>query len=224
MYQDLKQDFWWSNMKVDIAKYVAECDTCHQMKASHLKSAGVLHPLSIPMWKWDDISMDFIMGLPLTARMKDSIWVIVDRLTKTAHFIVVHTTYSVHQYAELYMDQIVRLHGIPKTMISGRGTQFVARFWEQLHECLGTKLIHSSSYHLQTDGQTERINQILEDMLQASILHFDKSWDKCLSLAEFSYNNSYQASLKMAPFDALYERHFEQVGSWGKDTLWSGFS
>jgi transposase InsO family protein len=140
----------------------------------------------------------------MTGRKKDSIWVIVDRLTKTVHFIVVHTTYSVQQYAELYMDHIVRLHGIPKTIISDRATQFVARFWEQLHECLGTKLIRSSSYHPQTDGQTERINQILEDMLRASTLHFDKSWDKCLSLAEFSYNNSYQASLKMAPFDALY--------------------
>jgi hypothetical protein len=175
MYQDLKQNFWLSNMKVDIAKYVAECDTFHRMKASHLKSAGVLQPLSIPMWKWEDISMDFIVGLPLIARKKDSIWVIVDRLTKTAHFIVVHTTYSVQQYAELYMDQIVRLHGIPKTIISDRGTQFVALFWEQLHECLGTKLIRSSSYHPQTDGQTERINQILEDMLRASILHFDRS-------------------------------------------------
>jgi hypothetical protein len=90
------------------------------MKASHLKSAGVLEPLSIPTWKWDDISMDFIVGLSLTARKKDSIWVIVDRLTKTAHFIAVHTTYSVQQYAELYIDQIVRLHGIPKTIISNR--------------------------------------------------------------------------------------------------------
>jgi transposase InsO family protein len=93
------------------------------------------------------------------------------------------------------MDQIVRLHGIPKTIIFDRGTQFVARFWEQLHECLGTKLIRSSSYHPQTDGQMERINQILEDIIRASVLHFDKSWDKCLSLAEFSYNNSCQASL-----------------------------
>jgi hypothetical protein len=216
MYQDLKQNFWWSNMKVDIAKYVAECDICHQMIASHLKSAGVLQPLSIPMWKWDDISMDFIMGLPLTPRKKDSIWVIVDRLTKTAHFIAVHTTYSVQQYAELYMDQIVRLHGIPKTIISDRGTQFVARFWEQLHECLRTKLIRSSSYHPQTDGQTERINQILEDMLRANILHFDKSWDKCLSLAEFSYNNSYQASLKMASFDALYGRRCRTPLNWSE--------
>jgi transposase InsO family protein len=112
------------------------------------------------------------------------------------------------------MDHIVRLHGIPKTIISDRGTQFVARFWEQLHECLGTQLIRSSSYHLQTDGQTERINQILEDMLRASILNFDKSWDKCLSLAEFSYNNSYQASLKMAPFDALYGRRCHTPLNW----------
>jgi hypothetical protein len=100
MYQDLKQNFWWSNMMADIAKYVAECDICHWMKARHLKSAGVLQPLSIPMWKWDDLSMDFIVGLPLTARKKDFIWVIVDKLTKTTHFIAVHTTYSVQQYAE----------------------------------------------------------------------------------------------------------------------------
>jgi hypothetical protein len=145
MYHDLKENFWWSNMKVDIAKYVSECDTCHRMKASHLKLAGVLQPLSIPTWKWDDISMDFI-------RKKDSIWVIADRLTKTAHFIVVHTTYSVQNYVEIYMDQVVHLHGIPKTILFDWVTQFVARFWEQLHECLGPKLICSSSYHSQTDG------------------------------------------------------------------------
>jgi transposase len=193
-------------MKVDIAKYVAECDTCHRVKASHLKSVGVLQPATIPLWKWDDISKNFIVALPLTAKKKDSIWVIVDRLTKTAHFIAVHTTYSVQDYAELYIDQIVSLHGIPKTIVSDRGTQLVARFWEQLHESLGTKLIRSSSYHPQTDGQTERINQIVEDMLRVRIMHFYKSWDKCLSLAEFTYNNSYQASLKMAPFEAFYGR------------------
>jgi hypothetical protein len=216
MYQDLKENFWWSNMKVDIAKCVSECDTCHRMKASHLKSVGVLQPLSIPTWKWDDISIDFIVGLPLTARKKDSIWVVVDRLTKTVHFIAVHTTYSVQQYVELYIDQIVWLHGIPKTIISDRGTQFIARFWVPLHECLGTKLIRSSSYHSQTDGQTERVNQIVEDMLRVSILHFDKSWDKCLSLEEFSYNNSYQASLKMTPFDALYARRCRTPLNWSE--------
>jgi hypothetical protein len=214
MYQDLKGNFWWSNMKVDIAKYVSECDTCSRIKASHLKTAGTLQPLPIPSWKWDDISMDFIVGLSLTSRNHDSIWVVVDRLTKTAHFIVVNNTYSAKDYAEIYLDRIVRLHGIPKTITSDRGPQFIAHFWEQLHENLGTKLIHSSSYHPQTDGRTERVNQIVEDMLQACIIHFDKSWDKCLALAEFSYNNSYQASLKMAPFEALYGRRCRTPLNW----------
>jgi transposase InsO family protein len=150
--------------------------------------------------------MDFIVGLPLTPRKHDSIWVIVDRLTKTAHFIPVLTTYSVERYTEIYVDLIVHLHGVPKTILSNRGTQVVARFWAQVRESLGTKLIHSSSYHPQTDGQTERVNQIVEDMLRACVIYFDKTWDKCLALAEFAYNNSYQASLKMAPFEALYGR------------------
>jgi transposase InsO family protein len=118
----------------------------------------------------------------------------------------VHTTYNAKKYAEIYLDQIVRLHGIPKTIISDRGAQFIACFWEQLQQSLGTKLIRSSAYHPQTDGQMERINQILEDMLRACVIQYDKNWDKCLALAEFSYNNSYQSSLKMAPFEALYGR------------------
>jgi hypothetical protein len=203
MYQDLKENFWWSNMTINIAKYVSECDTCSRIKASHLKTAGTLQPLPIPSWKWDDISMYFLVELPPTSRNHDSIWVVVDRLTKTAHFIIVNSTYSAKDYAEVYLDRIVRLHGIPKTIISDRGPQFIARFWEQLHENLGTKLICSSTYHPQTDGQMERVNQIIEDMLRACIIHFDKRWDKCLALAEFSYNNSYQASLNMAHFEAL---------------------
>jgi hypothetical protein len=203
-------------MKGEIAEYVSSCDTCQRIKASHLKTAGQMQPLSIPAWKWDDISMDFIVGLPLTPRKHDSIWVIVDRLTKTSHFIPVHTTYSAERYAEIYIDLIVRLHGVPKTILSDRGTQFVARFWAQVHESLGTKLIHSSSYHPQTDGQTERVNQVVEDMLRACVIHFDKSWDKCLALAEFAYNNSYQASLKMAPFEALYGRRCRTPLNWSQ--------
>jgi transposase InsO family protein len=103
----------------------------------------------------------------------------VDRLTKTAHFIPVHTTYSAERYAEIYVDLIVRLHGVPKTILSDRGTQFVARFWAQVYESLGTKLTHSSSYHPQNDGQTERVNQIVEVMLRTCVIHFDKTWDKC---------------------------------------------
>ena len=130
----------------------------------------------------------------------------VDRLTKIAHFIPVHTEYRAKKYAKIYIDRIVCLHGVPKTIISDRGTKFVARFWEQLQAALGTKLIRSSAYPPQTDGQTERVNQILEDMLRACVIHYNKNWDKGLSLAEFPYNNSYQTSLKMAPFEALYGR------------------
>jgi hypothetical protein len=216
MYQDLRQNFWWTRMKREVARYVSECDTCQRIKASHLRVAGPLQPLPIPSWKWEDISMDFIVGLPTTSQRHDSIWVIVDRLTKVAHFIPVHTTYPVKKYAKIYMDRVVCLHGVPKTIVSDRGPQFVSRFWEQLQDSLGTKLLRSSAYHPQTDGQTERVNQVLEDMLRACIIHYDKIWDKCLSLAEFSYNNSFQASLKMAPFEALYGRRCRTPLGWSQ--------
>ena len=114
------------------------------------------------------------------------------------------------------MDHILYLHGVPKTIISDRGTQFVARFLEQLHASLGTHLIRSSAYHPQTDGQTERINQILEDMLRACVLAYPQKWDECLPLAEFSYNNSYQESIKMAPFEALYGRRCRTPLNWSE--------
>jgi hypothetical protein len=157
MYQDLRKNFWWTRMKREIAKYVLECDTCRRIKEDHLRPARNLQPLSIPEWKWENICMDFIVGLPRTSRGYNSIWAIVDRLTKSAHFIPVATRYRVEQYAELYISHIVRYHGIPKTIISDRGSIFVARFWEQLHECLGTHLIRSSPYHglSQSNGQTE---------------------------------------------------------------------
>jgi transposase InsO family protein len=148
--------------------------------------------------------MDFIVGLPMTARKFDSIWVIIDRLSKSAHFIPVHTNYNVQKYAGIYIARVICLHGVPKTIISDRRSQFVARFWDQLHAFLGTHLIHSSAYHPQTGGQTERVNQILEDMLRACVLEHPGSWDQNLPWAKFSYNNSYQESLKMAPLEVLY--------------------
>jgi hypothetical protein len=214
MYQDLRRNFWWTRMKREVAKYVSKYDTCQRVKASHLKVSGTLQPLPIPSWKWEDISMVFIVGLPNTSQKHDSIWVINDRLTKVAHFLPVHTTYTAKKYAEIYLEQIIRLHGVPKTIISDRGAQFNARFWKQLQSSLGTKLIRSSAYHPQTDGQTERVNQILEHMLRACIIHYGTNWDKCLALAEFSYNNSYQSSLQMAPFEALYGRRCRTPLSW----------
>jgi transposase InsO family protein len=158
----------------------------------------------VPEWKWEEIAMDFIVGLPRTQSGYDSIWVIVDRLTKVAHFIPVKTTYSGLQLAGLYMPRIVCLHGVPKKIVSDRGTQFTLMFWERLHETFDTQLCFSSTYHPQTDGQTKRVNQILEDMLRACALQYGRGWDKSLPYVEFSYYNSYQESLKMAPFEMLY--------------------
>jgi hypothetical protein len=214
MYHDLRQQFWWTRMKREAARYVSECDTCRKVNADYMKPGGLLQPLSISGWKWEDISMDFIVGLPMMARKFDSIWVIVDRLSKSTHFIPIHTNYNVQKYARIYIDHVLCLHGVPKTIISDRGSQFVARFWEQLHASLGTHLIHSSAYHPQTDGQTERVNQILEDMLRACVLEHPRSWDQNLPWAEFSYNNSYQESIKMAPFEVLYGRRCRTPLNW----------
>jgi hypothetical protein len=193
-------------MKRETAHYVSECDTCQKVKADYMKPGGLLQPLSIPEWKWDDISMDFIVGLPMTARKFDSIWVIVDRLSKSTHFIPINTNDKVQKYVEIYITHVLCLHKVLKMIISDWGSQFVARFWEQLHASLRTHLIHSSAYHPQTGGQTERVNQILEDMLRACVLEHQESWDQNLPWAEFSYNNSYQESLKMALFEVLYGR------------------
>jgi hypothetical protein len=147
---------------------------------------SLLQPLSIPGWKWEEIVMDFIVGLATTERGFESIWVIVDRLTKSAHFIPVKTNYHPYHYVNIYFQQVVRLHGI----VSDRGRQFIACFWERLHQALGTHLIRSSAYHPQTSRQTECVNQILEDMLRACVISSKGSWEKWLPLAEFSYNNS----------------------------------
>jgi transposase InsO family protein len=131
--------------------------------------------LKIPQWKWEEISMDFIVGLPTTESGSDFIWVIIDRFLKVAHFIPVKTTYKGAKLAELYIARIVCLRGVPKKIVSDRGTQFMSRFWEKLHEAMDTKLNFSSAYHPQTDGQTERVNHILEDMLRACALKDKKS-------------------------------------------------
>jgi len=206
MYLDHKEMYWWYGLKRDVAEYVALFDTCQRVKVEYQRPAGLLQPMKILEWKWEEVGMDFIVGLSCTQRGYDSICVIVDRLTKVAHFLPVKTTYTGARLAELYMERIVCLHGVPKKIVSDRGTQFTSQFWPKVHSSLGTKLNFSSAYHPQTDGQTKRINQILEDMLRAYALQYGTSWDKSSANAEFSYNNSHRKSLKMAPFEALYGR------------------
>jgi len=160
--------------------------------------------------------MDFVSGLPRSSKGFDSIWVIIDRLTKSAHFLPVKKTYPIHRLAKLYVDEIVRLHGVPASIVSDRDPRFTSRFWEALQEAMGTQLTFSTAFHPQTDGQSERTIRTLEDMLRACVLDFHGSWDEHLSLVEFAYNNSYQSSIGMAPFEALYGRPCRSPLCWSE--------
>jgi hypothetical protein len=159
MYLDLKARYWWRGMKKEIAQYVARCDTCQRTKAEHQKPAGLLQPLLVPEWKWEEIGMNFITELPRTQKGNDSIWVIIDRLTKVAHFIPVKTTFGGATLAWIYLKEIVRLRGIPRKIVLDRGTQFTSKFWKGLQQAMGTKLDSSTAYHPQSDGQMERVNK-----------------------------------------------------------------
>jgi hypothetical protein len=157
-------------MKKDVLAHVALCDMCQRVKAEYQRPAGLLQPLKIPEWKWEEIGMDFIVGLPHTRDGYDSIWVIVDWLTKVANFNPLQTTYTGVELADLYNSRIVCLHGVSKKTVSDRETWFTSRFWQKLHESMDTKLNFNSAYHPQTDGQTEKTNQNLEDMLRPCAL------------------------------------------------------
>ena len=158
--------------------------------------------------------MDFVVGLPLTGRMHDSVWVVVERLTKSAHFLPVRTDYSLDKLAELYISEIVRLHGIPISIILDRDLRFTSRFWGKLQEALGTRLNFSTTFHPQTDGQSERVIQVLEDMLRSCVIDYEGSWDRQISLVEFVYNNSFQSSIRMASYEAFYGRKCRTPFCW----------
>ncbi|GKC19521.1 reverse transcriptase domain-containing protein [Tanacetum coccineum] len=216
MYHDMKMLYWWPNMKADIATYVSKCLTCAKVKAEHQRPSGLLVQPDIPEWKWEKITMDFITKLPKTAAGFDSIWVIVDRLTKSAHFLPMRETDSTEKLMRLYMKEIVARHGIPVSIISDRDSHFTSRVWQSLHKALGTQLDLSTAYHPQTDGQSERTIQTLEDMLRACVIDFGNGWDRHLPLVEFSYNNSYHTSIKAAPFEALYGRKCRSPVCWAE--------
>nr|GEX78329.1 putative reverse transcriptase domain-containing protein [Tanacetum cinerariifolium]GEY09975.1 putative reverse transcriptase domain-containing protein [Tanacetum cinerariifolium] len=169
MYQDLKPLYWWLNMKANITAYVSKCLTCAKVKAEHQKPSGLLQQPEILIWKWERITMDFLSGLPRTPSGYDMIWVIVDRLTKSAHFLPTKKTNNMEKLMRLYLKEIVCRHGVPVSIISDRDSHFTSRFWRLLQEVLGMKLHMSTAYHPQTDGQSERTIKTLEDMLRASL-------------------------------------------------------
>uniref|UniRef100_A0A1J3GIM6 RNA-directed DNA polymerase n=1 Tax=Noccaea caerulescens TaxID=107243 RepID=A0A1J3GIM6_NOCCA len=206
MYRDLKQYYHWGGMKRDVATWVSQCQTCQLVKAEHRVPSGLLQNLPLPEWKWDMVTMDFVTGLPRTAGNKDAIWVIVDRLTKSAHFLAIKKTDGADQLAQKYLDEIVRLHGVPVSIVSDRDSKFTSIFWQAFQKALGTKVHLSTAYHPQTDGQSERTIQTLEDMLRACVLEWGGKWGKYLPLVEFAYNNSFHSSIEMSPYEALYGR------------------
>ncbi|GJR50844.1 putative reverse transcriptase domain-containing protein [Tanacetum coccineum] len=216
MYQDLKKIYWWPNMKADIATYVSKCLTCAKVKAEHQKPSGLLQQPEIPEWKWEKITMDFVFGLSRTPSGYDTILVIVDRLTKSAHFIPVKKTDSMEKLTQQYLKEIVCRHEVPVSIISNRDSRFASGFCRSLQKALGTDVNMSTAYHPEMDGQSERTIQTLEDMLRSCVIDFGKSWDRHLPLVEFSYNNSYHASIKVAPFEALYERKCRSPICWSE--------
>ncbi|GJW38231.1 putative reverse transcriptase domain-containing protein [Tanacetum coccineum] len=176
MYQDFKKLYWWPNMKAKIAIYVSKYLTCAKVKIEYQKPSGLLVQPEIPQWKWEDITMDFVTKLPKTATGQDTIWGVVSK------------------------------HGVPVSIISDRDGKFTSHFWKSLNKALGTRFDMSTAYHPETDGQSERTIQTLEDMLRACVLDFGKGWDRHLPLVEFSYYNSYHTNIKAAPFEVLYGR------------------
>ncbi|GJV54709.1 putative reverse transcriptase domain-containing protein [Tanacetum coccineum] len=188
MYQDMKKLYWWPNMKTNIATYVSKCLTCAKAKAEHQQPSGLLVQPDIPQWKWDNITMDFVMKLPKSSQGYDTIWVIVDRLTKSVIFVPMRETDPMDKLARMYLKE----------------------------NALGTSLDMSTAYHPQTDGQSERTIQTLEDMLRACAIDFGKGWVNHFPLVEFSYNNSYHTSIKAAPFEALYGRKCRSPVCWAE--------
>ncbi|GJS71313.1 reverse transcriptase domain-containing protein [Tanacetum coccineum] len=186
MYQDLKKLYWWPNMKAEIATYVSKCMTCAKVKAEYQKPSSLLVQPIIPVCKWENITMDFVTKLPKTTSGQDTIW------------------------------EVVSGHGVPVSIISNRDSKCMSHLWKSLNEALGTQLDMSTAYHPQTDGQSERTIQTLEDMLRACVMDFRKGWDRHLPLIEFSYNNSYHTSIKAAPFEALYGRKCRSPICWAK--------
>ena len=216
MYKDLQRNYWWPGMKRDVAEYVSRCLICQQVKIEHQRPCDMMQSIEIPQWKWEDITMDFVVGLPKTRQQYDTIWVIVDRLTKSAHFLLTRANQTLESLADLYVDEIVRLHGVPVSIISDRDPRFTSKFCGQLQKALGTKLKFSTTFHPQTDGQSERTIQTLEDMLRACALEWKCDWSKHLKLAEFAYNNSYHSSIGMAPYEALYGRPCRSPVCWSE--------
>ncbi|KAH9724547.1 Endonuclease [Citrus sinensis] len=199
----LKEHFFWPHMKRDVERICEKCITCKHAK-SRVLPHGLYNPLPIPSEPWVDISMDFVLGLPRSKRGNDSIFVVVDRFSKMAHFIPCHKTDDATSIANLFFKEIVRLHGVPRSIVSDRDAKFLSHFWTTLCSKLGTKLLFSTTCHPQTDGQTEVVNRTLSTLLRAIIQKNLKTWEECLPHVEFAYNRTVHSATKFSPFEIVY--------------------
>ncbi|CAI7810425.1 unnamed protein product [Closterium sp. NIES-53] len=198
--------YYWPRMAADVQQFVTSCDTCQRMKSSKQKKIGLLQPLPVPEQPWQVVGLDFITGLPSTSRGHDSILVVIDRFSKMGHFIPTNATATAEATARLFFDRIITIHGIPATLISDRDPKFTSKFWKELMGLLGTKLAMSSAYHPQTDGQTERLNQVVEQLLRTACKDDVSHWDTQLPTLEFAYNNTSHAATEKTHFFLCYGR------------------
>ncbi|GJP41373.1 hypothetical protein CLOM_g1045 [Closterium sp. NIES-68] len=200
----IAKHYYWPHMADDVQKFVTSCDTCQRMKSNKQKKAGLLQPLPVPEQPWQVVSLDFITTLPPTTSSHDAILVVIDKFSKMRHFIPTHTTARTEETAQLFVRHIISQHGIPTTLISDRDPKFTSKFWKELMSLLGTKLAMSSAYHPQTDGQTERLNQIVEQLLRAACKDEISKWDLHLPILEFAYNNATHAATGQTSFFLYY--------------------
>ena len=205
-YHRVKKEFFWDGLKSDIKNFVVGCLVCQQNKVETIKTLGLLQPLSIPSQHWEEVLIDFITCLP-KSEGKSFIMVVVDRLTKYAHFCALSHPFKASTVSTAFMETIQKLHGNPKIIVSDKDPIFTGNFWTKLFSCLSTQLTHSSSYHIQSDGQTKIVYKFLEVYLRCFVSDKRTQWVKWLPLAEWWYNTSFHTATKMTPFMTLYGYH-----------------
>lgn len=213
----LSNTFYWIGMRKDVEQFVENCTICQQTKYQTSAPAGLLQPLPIPTMVWNELSMDFITQLP-SSRGFTVIFVVVDRLTKTAHFGALPMNYTAEKVAHLFISMVVKIHGFPQTVVSDRDTAFLSKFWNELFRLSGTNLKYSTAYHPQTDGQTEVTNRGIEQYLRSFVHEKPSGWYDFLPWAEYSYNTSYHSGLRMSHFQALFGRLPQEIPAYTPQT------